>query len=224
MHATPREAYDRLRRSLGSQSWWPAETPFEVVVGAMLMPQTSWRNVERAIANLRRAGRLTPGEIARMDLRTLTALVRPAGLHASKPRRLRALCRSLVRDYGGSVDRLLAGPTEEVRARLLAFDGVGPEIADSILLYAGDHAVFVPDAYARRIGRRVGFLRADSYRAAQRRFESALPRDLGLYREYHALLVALAKEVCRPIPRCAACPLNDACSYGRRETHKAGKG
>ncbi len=207
--------FERLRDHYGPQHWWPAETPFEVIVGAFLMQQTAWRNVEAAIANLKTAGLLDVHALAAAPLGMIRRCVRVAGLYRTKPARLRAFCRHLVDRSGGDVSRYFRRPTHVVRADLLAQPGVGPETADSILLYAGGHPVFVVDAYTVRIGRRLGWFGMDGYDAVQRYFEARLPRDVSLYREYHALLVAHAKAICRPTPRCDRCPVRSRCAVGR---------
>jgi len=207
--------YDRLLRRSGPQHWWPAETPFEVVVGALLMAQTSWRNVAAAIDNLKQAGLLDPRALAAASVETIRALVRPAGLYRRKPGRLKGFCRHLMRVARGDLDRFFARDLETVRDELLGIDGIGPETADSILLYAGEFPTFVVDAYTVRIGRRLGWFATDRYDAVKAFFESRLPRDVALYREYHALLVAHGKEICRPRPRCDVCPVRSACAYYR---------
>ncbi|HEX9339769.1 MAG TPA: hypothetical protein VF992_01165 [Thermoplasmata archaeon] len=211
-----REVYERLLEHYGPQGWWPADTPFEVIVGALLMPQTAWRNAEAAIRNLKAAGLFDPSTIAGAPIPILRRHVRVAGLYHTKPARLKAFCRHLLERSDGDLDRYFGRPTEVVRADLLAQDGVGPETADSILLYAGGHPVFVVDAYTVRIGHRIGWFDADAYDTVQRHFEARLPRDLAMYREYHALLVAHAKSLCRPTPRCGECPLRTRCEFGRR--------
>ena len=217
-----REAYDRLLRRFGPQHWWPAKTRFEVIVGAILMPQTAWRNVEAAIENLRRAGLLSPAAIAAAPVGKLRRLVRVAGLYRTKPGRLKALCSYLVRASAGDLDRWLdTRDTAEARRELLALEGIGPETADSVLLYAAGRPVFVVDAYTRRIGRRLGWFATDDYAEVQRYFEDRLPRDAPLLNEYHALLVRHAKELCRPRPLCPRCPLNGMCSYYRATTPSA---
>ncbi len=210
-----RIVYERLLRHYGPQGWWPAETPFEVVVGALLMHQTSWRNVEAAIGNLRAAGLLDPQRLASASVARLRRLVRVAGLYRTKPKRLRAICRHLVKAWGGDLSAFLARPTDLVREELLRLPGVGPETADSILLYAGGHPVFVVDAYTMRIGRRIGILGTEDPEEAKRAFAAKLPRRADLYQEYHALLVRHGKELCRPRPRCPECPLRDVCDVGR---------
>ncbi len=210
-----REMYDHLLAAYGPQHWWPAETRFEVIVGALLMPQTSWRNVEAAIRNLRDAGLLDPMRLAAAPVPVVRRHVRIAGLYRTKPARLRAFCRRLIDRAGGDLDRYFDRPTQAVRADLLAQAGVGPETADSILLYAGGHPVFVVDAYTIRIGGRIGLFDGDAYEPVRRSFEDRMPRDVDVYREYHALLVAHAKAVCRPKPRCDVCPVRSRCDFGR---------
>ena len=208
-------AYERLRARYGPQHWWPAETRFEVIVGALLMAQTAWRNVEAAIRNLKDAGILDPRRIADAPIPRLRELVAPAGLHRQKPWRLKRFCAHLVRVADGDLDRFFDRDLSQVREELLSLDGVGPETADSILLYAARFPTFVVDAYTVRIGRRFGWFRTDSYDSVKSYFESRVPKDVYTYREFHALLVALAKDVCRPQPRCAACVLHDVCPHGR---------
>ena len=213
-----RAVYQRLLEAYGPQAWWPAETPFEVIVGALLMQQTAWRNVEAAIRNLKAAGLFDPTTIAAAHIPILRKHVRVAGLYRTKPARLKAFCRHLLERAGGDLATYFDRPVDEIRADLLAQDGVGPETADSILLYAGGHPVFVVDAYTVRIGRRIGWFHTDTYETVQRRFEAHVPRDLAVYREYHALLVVHAKTVCRPTPRCDECPVRTRCAFGRRRT------
>jgi len=213
-----RAVYERLLDAYGPQGWWPADTPFEVIVGALLMQQTAWRNVEAAIRNLKAAGLFDPATIAAAPIPMLRNHVRVAGLYRTKPARLRAFCRHLLERSGGDLATYFDRPLDEIRADLLAEEGVGPETADSILLYAGGHPVFVVDAYTVRIGRRIGWFDTEAYETIQRQFEAHLPRDLARYREYHALLVAHAKTLCRPKPRCDECPLRTMCAFGRRRT------
>lgn len=210
-----REVYERLLGAYGPQHWWPADSAFEVIVGALLMQQTSWRNVEAAIGNLKSGGLLDVRALASAPLPEVRRRVRVAGLYRTKPARLRGFCRHLIRTSGGDLASYFGRATNEVREELLRQDGVGPETADSILLYAGGHPVFVVDAYTVRIGRRVGLFATDEYGAIQRHFESNLPRDVGLYKEYHALLDEHAKRLCRPRPRCGECPLRARCDFGR---------
>jgi len=207
--------HDRLLRAYGPQGWWPADSSFEVMVGAVLTQNTRWENVEIAIAHLREAGMLDADRIAHADAERLAELIHPAGFYRQKSRYLCILAR-FVRESGG-VDALRRTPTPRLRTRLLALTGIGPETADSILLYALDKPVFVVDAYTRRIFHRLGLLPANaSYDETQALFENLLPRKLGLFREYHALIVAHAKRHCRKRPACAGCPLLDACAHARQ--------
>lgn len=146
-----RAIYRKLARAWGQQHWWPAETPFEVIVGAVLTQNTSWINVERAMANLRSAGALHIAGIRSLDLDKLESLVRSSGYFRQKAQRLKSFVSFVDRRYGGSLEKMLATPTHQLRIELLSLKGIGPETADAILLYAGNHEVFVVDAYARRI-------------------------------------------------------------------------
>jgi endonuclease-3 related protein len=208
------EAYERLLARFGPQHWWPAETRFEVIVGALLMQQTAWRNVEAAIGNLKRAGLLSPAGIANARIPELRRRVRVAGLYRSKPRRLKRFCARLM-EFGGDLDAFFARPMAAVREDLLAQEGVGPETADSILLYASETPTFLVDAYTVRVARRLGWVATDDYGEVKAWFEARFPRDLASYREFHALLVRHATQVCRPRPRCGECPLNERCAYYR---------
>lgn len=201
--------HDALFAAFGPQGWWPAATPFEVMVGAILTQNTNWRNVERAIANLRAARALTPAAMLRLRPGALAELIRPAGYFRVKAGRLGNLLGHLRARHGGSVARMLRAPLPQLREELLAIVGIGPETADSILLYAAGHPAFVVDAYTKRVLGRHGLVRAEaSYAEVQGIFTRALPADLGLFNEYHALLVRLGKDFCRPrLPRCAHCPL-----------------
>ncbi|MBI2891673.1 MAG: endonuclease III domain-containing protein [Nitrospirae bacterium] len=196
--------FDRL----GPQHWWPGETPFEVMVGAVLTQNTNWGNVEKAIANLKRARMLNPRRIAEAPLGRLASLIRPSGYFRVKARRLRSYVRYFVARYGGSVRKMARQPLPELRQELLDVHGVGPETADSILLYALDKPIFVVDAYTRRIFARHGWAgpKAD-YAQLQSIFAGGLPAEIRLFNEYHALIVRVGKEYCRSRPRCEACPL-----------------
>jgi endonuclease III related protein len=209
-----RRAYRLMRAHYGHQHWWPGETPFEVCVGAILTQNTSWSNVERAIANLKTAGVLEAGKLFGLGEARLAALIRPAGYFNVKARRLRSFLRVLVEEFEGDLERLFAGPTTVVRERLLAINGIGPETADSMLLYAGGHHRFVIDAYTQRVFQRHGWSGANAgYEELQRLCESALDRKprherLDYWQDFHAQLVIVGKEFCRTrAPRCAECPL-----------------
>jgi endonuclease III related protein len=201
--------FTAMSQALGPMQWWPAKTPFEVIVGAILTQNTSWTNVERAIANLRSAQMLTPSTIAAARLSKLALLVRPSGYFRQKAKKLKAFVRFLHREYGDSLNRMFDTPTEILREKLLSVHGIGPETADSILLYAGNHPVFVVDAYTHRIFSRHGITDGKpQYESVRALFEAALPRDSQLFNEFHALIVNTGKNWCRKkAPRCAECPL-----------------
>ena len=202
--------YQALYSAMGPQGWWPAQTPFEVIVGAILTQNTAWTNVERAIANLRRERLLTPAALERVDRRRLERLVRSSGYFRQKARKLKEFVRFLRREYSGSLAKMFRTPTEELRERLLAVHGIGRETADSILLYAGGHGVFVVDAYTHRILERHGLTRERAgYEEMRALFEASLPRDPVTYNEFHGLIVNVGKNWCRTRePRCQECPLH----------------
>lgn len=222
-----------LLRHYGRQNWWPARNRFEVIAGALLVQNTAWANAEKALGNLRRARILSPAGIRGTSLPRLERLVRPSGFFRQKARRLKTLARFLDRQYGGSLQRMFATPTAQLRRELLELNGIGEETADAILLYAGGHEVFVVDAYARRVAERHG-RRLASYGQAQeyfarisagaegirlhertprhgrtemsRRRETWSPRAQ-LFMEAHAVLVRVGSEHCRRSPDCTQCPL-----------------
>lgn len=204
-----RRYYRRLHRHFGRQHWWPARTRLEMILGAVLTQNTSWRNVEKALGNLRRARALSAAKLLRFPARRLTTLLRPAGYFRQKTRFVRSFLKHLERNYGGSVARLLRRPAPELRSELLGLPGIGPETADSILLYAGGHPVFVIDAYTRRILTRHRLAPEGArYDELQDFFHRHLPPEAKLFNEFHALLVAAGKNYChRQNPDCPACPL-----------------
>ncbi len=200
--------YRALLRRFGPQRWWPGRTRFEIMVGAILTQNTAWSNVEKAIARLRQAGALNLRSLHRAPLKRVAAWIRPAGYYNVKARRLRAFTRMIHDRHGGRLEKLAALPTAVLRAELLAVNGIGPETADSIVLYAADRPVFVVDAYTRRFLSRHGWISGDEpYDEVARLFTERIPRSVGVYNEYHALIVALGKNLCRSRPNCAECPL-----------------
>lgn len=206
-----RGVFERLHAAWGPQGWWPGGPNGNVVVGAILTQNTSWKNVERALANLDAAGLRDLGAIAATRRSRLARLLRPVGYFNIKAARLQSVARWFVEEWGCDWERLRLEPTERLREALLAVHGVGPETADSILLYGLDHPVFVVDAYTKRILARHGLVdERATYDELQALFHRHLPRDATLYNEYHALLVRLGNRLCRRVPRCAECPLGEA--------------
>ncbi len=202
--------YGALRDAFGHQGWWPGRSRFEVVAGAILTQNTNWRNVEKAIANLRAAGALDPAAMGRLAPAELASLIRPAGYFNVKARRLKAFLAWLLEEHGGSLDRMFARPLGPLREGLLSVKGIGPETADSILLYAGRKPSFVVDAYTWRLLTRHGLVPEEtSYDEMKALFEENLPADVPLFNDFHAQIVRVGKEFCRKsAPRCdAGCPL-----------------
>jgi endonuclease-3 related protein len=203
-----RRAYRILRARNGDLDWWPGRTRFEVIVGAILTQNTAWTNVERAIAAMRPARLLTVGGLRHARLPDLERAIRASGYFRQKARKLKAFLALLDGEFGGRLARMGRAPTERLRPRLLATWGIGPETADSILLYAFDRPVFVVDAYTQRIAARHGWAPARAgYASLQRLFTERLPRSVPLYNDYHAQLVWVGKHHCRRVPRCSECPL-----------------
>lgn len=211
------EYYNALFTHFGPQHWWPSKTPFEVIVGAILTQNTSWANVEKAISNLRAAKLLSPAAINKVPLRRLERLVRPSGYFRQKARKLKAFCEFLRTEYRGSVKRMFAIPTIILREKLLGVFGIGPETADSILLYAGGHAVFVVDAYTKRLLARHGWADENAkYEDIRWAFERQFPGDARRFNDFHALIVSTGKQFCRRgEPLCGACPLGRYREEGR---------
>jgi endonuclease-3 related protein len=205
--------YHRLYDHFGPRYWWPGDTPFEIAIGAILTQSVSWSNVEKAIYALKEKDALDPASIAAMDTDDLASLIRPTLYFNMKARKLKSFCRHLLDTYGGEMGAMQKRPLSELRAELLGLYGIGPETADSILLYAFEKPVFVVDAYTRRIFARIGYVPPDiGYDALQVLFSDRLPPDGALFNEYHALIVTLGKEYCTAkSPRCGDCPLKDCC-------------
>jgi len=200
--------YKKLYASFGPQHWWPGETPFEIAVGAILTQNTNWGNVEKAIVNLKDADVLKPAALNDMSHERLAALIRPAGYFNIKAKRLKNFIGLLINEYHGSMSGMKRVDFNSVRKSLLSVNGIGPETADSIILYALEKPVFVIDAYTKRVLSRHNILDHDaSYEAFQNLFHSKLKENISLFNEYHALFVRLAKENCRTKPLCTGCPL-----------------
>lgn len=208
MRKTLTEIYQLLHDAFGPQHWWPGETRLEIIVGAILTQNTNWKNVEKAIVNLKSAVCLNAEVLHGMGPAQLAELIRPAGYYNIKAKRLKNLVDWLFDSYGGDVAGLESVATGQLREQLLAIKGVGRETADSILLYALDRPVFVVDAYTARVAVRHGLIEPDAdYEQLRQLFESNLPEDVGLFNEYHALLVRAGKEFCKTKARCPGCPL-----------------
>jgi len=207
--------YDTLYQSYGPQRWWPAESPFEVMAGAVLTQNTAWGNVEKAIINLKNAHSLDAQAIVAAAPEQLAAWLKPSGYFNIKARRLRNYCLWYLER--GGLEGLATLDTQALRLELLSINGIGPETADDILLYAFERPVFVIDAYTRRLFSRLGLIQGDEpYETVRALFESALAGNgqgcAALFNEYHALIVRHGKMVCSPRPRCAQCCLVDSCS------------
>jgi endonuclease-3 related protein len=203
------DTYRRLFERYGPQHWWPAEEPFEVIIGAILTQSAAWTNVEKAINNLKNAGKLSPGAIRRLTEQKLAGLIYSCGYYNTKARKLKAFVEWFGEKYEDSLDKLFDNDIRVIRNQLLGIYGIGEETADSIILYAGNLPIFVIDAYTRRIINRMGLApRNDIYSAYQSLFMENLRTNAVMFNEYHALLVRLGKENCRKQPVCQDCCLN----------------
>ena len=203
-----RELYEKLWGAFGPQGWWPGETPFEVALGAILTQNTNWHNVARVMKRLKEEGCLSAAALSVLPEAELAGLFRPAGYYNLKARRVKNFLALLQGRYQGSMAAMAVEELEDLRPRLLEVKGIGLETADSILLYALNKPTFVVDAYTFRILSRHDLApESSTYEDLRRLFMDRLPPDVGLYQEYHALLVRLGKEFCRPQPRCEACVL-----------------
>ncbi len=213
MKKTLMDFYCALYEHFGPQGWWPGRTRFEIIVGAVLTQNTNWTNVEKAIGNLKREGLLTPQKLRALDEKKLAGLIRPAGYFNVKARRLKNFLDFLFADHKGRLNSLFKGSTETIRQALLSVSGIGPETADSIMLYAAKREIFVIDAYTKRLLFRHGLIdgtatRVTTYGEMQRLFTDNLTPDVEVFNEYHALIVMTGQLYCRPkSPRCHECPL-----------------
>ncbi len=214
------DIYKTLLNHFGEQHWWPAEGDFEVIVGAILTQNTAWKNVEVAIEGLKDAGLLSPEGLREVDLPALESHLRPTGYFRIKARRLKDFMQFLFDEHDGKLESLFSGDVKNIRKELLQVKGIGEETADSILLYAGHMPSFVVDAYTKRVFSRLGGFEINDktpYHKVKALFEENLPRDVKLFKEYHALIVRLAKEHCNTVPKCGGCPLAALCGY-RKES------
>ena len=217
MHTRDRlsEIYDRLLERYGPQNWWPADTPIEVMVGAVLTQAASWTNVEQALANLRDADALSSQAIRDMPLPELASLVHPSGYYNDKARKLKALCQFLHDFCEDDIDSMAFRPTQELRIELLRVYGIGNETADDILLYALGHPIFVVDTYTRRLMHRIGIVdERMNYSKLQALFMDNLPSAAQYFNEFHALIVRHSVVTCKKSPECEGCPILDICEFG----------
>jgi endonuclease-3 related protein len=204
------DIFDVLYQSFGPRHWWPGNSAFEVAVGAILTQNTNWGNVEKAIVNIKEQKALNANALHKMPHEKLASLIRPAGYFNVKAKRLKSFLDFLCNDYRGSMQRMKKVDISSLRKRLLTVHGIGPETADSILLYALDKPVFVIDAYTKRVMSRHGLVaESASYHELQEIFHKHLPLDVQLFNEYHALFVMVGKYYCKPKPKCTGCPLEE---------------
>ena len=222
VEASPlKEVYRRLYDAYGPQNWWPGDSAFEVIIGAILTQSAAWSNVEKALYNLKAAEILSPEGLRDISQDELAVLLRPSGYFNAKAKKLKAFIAHLWESHQGDLQKLFARDTASLREELLSVHGIGEETADDIVLYAAGKPSFVVDAYTRRIVGLVGLARgAATYQEYQRLFHGALPRKASLYNEYHALLVRHGKDVCKKMPLCAGCCLLDVCSTGTEVVKK----
>ena len=215
MADSPLAVFQQLFNSYGPQNWWPGESPLEVMVGAVLTQNTAWSNVEKAIDNLRDAGLLQFDSLNAVSIEELAELIRPAGYYRQKAQRLRNFLDFITEAYQGSITEMVLGEKATLREQLLQVNGIGPETADSILLYAANLPSFVVDAYTARIFTRHGWVEPEAdYHDLQAYFEDCLETDAQLFNEFHALIVRVGKEFCKPAPKCEKCPLHDMLPEG----------
>jgi len=199
--------YRRMRSVFGHRNWWPADSPFEVCVGAVLTQNTSWKNVAKAIDNLKSIGALDPFTIYGSSHEDLSLWIRPAGYFNVKAIRLKNFVSHLVERHDGNLNSFLSKEIGRLREELLSVNGIGKETADSIILYAANKPIFVVDAYTRRVLKGHGLSEKDDYDSAQELFHNHLPRDLDLFNDFHAQIVAVGHHYCKKVPRCTECPL-----------------
>ena len=211
---SPQIVYSGLKKHYGWQQWWPAETDFEIMVGAILTQSTSWSNVEKAIDSLKSAHALDLEIINEMPRDHLSQLIYSAGFHNVKPDRLKSLSSYLLANFDGKIEALKRLPTGRARSQLLALDGIGPETADAILLYALGKSVFIVDTYTKRLFTRLGYsVEQDSYDSWQTFFASQIHKSTYTFQQYHALIVEHSKARCKSKPICNSCPLASYCTY-----------
>lgn len=209
--------YNQLLKHFGHQYWWPTigtDNPkFEIIVGAILTQQTSWNNVEKAMNNLKDHNLLYPKKLYNLPINKLEKMIKPCGFFKVKAKRLRSFLKFFIENYDGDVEKLFQNPLGELRKILLSVHGIGPETSDSIILYVGEKPVFVVDAYTLRLCERYPIIISRKYEEVREFFEKNLPKDVNLFKEFHALIVELGKNYCKTKPLCDKCPLNGGCNY-----------
>lgn len=202
--------FSKLYSFYGPQNWWPGDTPFEIAIGAILTQNTNWANVQKAIENLKKQKLLHPEGLNKISTERLSQLIKPSGYYNIKAKRIKAFLDFLFNYCNGNLKMLKELETNNIREKLLSIYGIGPETADSILLYALGKPVFVVDAYTKRVLSRHNILNYNSsYEEYQNLFHNELVRDVQLYNEYHALFVKTGKDYCKPKPLCEGCPLSE---------------
>jgi len=210
MQKTLLKIYQSLYNHFGPLDWWPGSTPFEIIIGAILTQNTSWKNVEKAIMNLKEENLLHPQKLYLMEEKKLAFLIKPSGYFNVKAKRLKNFLKFYIENHDGSSKKMFLENSEKLRNNLLAINGIGPETADSILLYAGNKPFFVVDAYTKRIFSRHNFIsKNDSYYQVQELFTKNLPKNVELFNEFHAQIVMLGKSICTSKnPKCSICPIS----------------
>ena len=206
--------YHKLYEYFGPQHWWPADSPFEVIIGAILTQNTAWKNVETALNTLKSNRLLTPGQLEKLSHTELSELIRSSGYYNQKALKIKAFLEFFKSGYNYKLSRMAQTTLEELRRQLLEVHGIGEETADSILLYAVNKPVFVVDAYTRRVLSRMGYVPKEiSYKNLKSFCENSLPKDAALYNEFHALFVRMGHSICLSKPRCTICPVKNFCQY-----------
>jgi endonuclease-3 related protein len=209
---SPLHIYEKLLKFYGKQYWWPAETRFEVIIGAFLTQQTNWKNVETVIKNLKNEDLLNPKSLATATVKNIEKLIKKSGFYRQKARRIINFSKFLILRYDGSLKKFFSKNIRQIREELLSQEGIGPETADSILLYAAGKLSFPIDAYTIRLFNRLG-INENEYYKLKSFFENNLPRDLEIYQEYHALIDIIGKTYCKADPICLDCPLISECEF-----------
>ena len=208
--------YQTLYNHFGPQHWWPGDTPFEVIVGAILTQQTSWNNAEKAIKNLKKENLLDSKKLHDIKNEKLERLIKSSGYYRQKTKKLKNFMNFLWENYDGSLEKLFDQPIPKLRKNLLSINGIGKETADSIILYAANKPIFVIDSYTVRLINRLGITQEKDYNKIQELFQKNLSQYVHLFNEYHALIVHLGKNYCKKKPRCDECPLKQNCNSAKK--------